>query len=83
MTADQQRVLFDNRARVMGDAGPHIKQGHIANCAKADRAYGRSVAERLGLSDARDLLAPICVWFTEGFDMPILQDAKSLLHQIA
>jgi len=50
MTADQQRVPFDNTARAMGDAGPHIKQRHIANCAKADRAYGRGVAGRLGLS---------------------------------
>jgi predicted ATPase len=31
---------------------------------------------------ARDLLAPVYSWFTEGFDTPILQDAKALLDQL-
>ena len=30
-------------------------------------------------NEARDLLAPICGWFTEGFDTADLQDAKALL----
>jgi hypothetical protein len=30
-------------------------------------------------ADAWDLLAPIYGWFTEGFDMPGLKDAKALL----
>jgi predicted ATPase len=29
--------------------------------------------------EARDLLAPICSWFTEGFDTPDLKEAKALL----
>jgi len=29
-------------------------------------------------SEARDLLAPIYGWFTEGFDTPVLQDVKAL-----
>jgi predicted ATPase len=33
-------------------------------------------------AEARDLLAPIYGWFTEGFDTPVLQDAKSLLEQL-
>jgi class 3 adenylate cyclase/predicted ATPase len=32
---------------------------------------------------ARNLLAPIYDWFTEGFDTPFLQDAKTLLGQLA
>ena len=32
--------------------------------------------------EARDLLAPIYDWFTEGFDTPVLQDAKALLDQL-
>jgi predicted ATPase len=32
--------------------------------------------------EARDLLAPIYGWFTEGFDTPLLQDAKVLLDQL-
>ena len=33
--------------------------------------------------EGRDLLAPIYNWFTEGFDAPVLQDAKALLDQLA
>jgi predicted ATPase len=29
--------------------------------------------------EARDLLAPVYGWFTEGFDTPDLKDAKALL----
>jgi predicted ATPase len=34
-------------------------------------------------TEARDLLALIYGWFTEGFDTPVLQDAKALLDQLA
>jgi hypothetical protein len=30
-------------------------------------------------AEARDLLAPVYSWFTEGFDTPDLKDAKALL----
>ena len=49
MTPQQQQVLFENTARAMGDAKLHIKQRHIANCAKADPAYGAGVAKALGI----------------------------------
>ena len=32
--------------------------------------------------EARDLLAPIYGWFTEGFDAPDLKEAKALLDQL-
>ena len=32
---------------------------------------------------AHALLAPIYGWFTEGFDTPDLQDAKTLLEELA
>jgi predicted ATPase len=32
--------------------------------------------------EARDLLAPIYSWFTEGFDTPVLKDAKVLLEEL-
>jgi hypothetical protein len=32
-------------------------------------------------AEARDLLAPIYGWFTEGFDTPVLQEAKALLDE--
>jgi predicted ATPase len=34
-------------------------------------------------SQARDLLAPVYDWFTEGFDTPDLKDAKALLDELA
>jgi predicted ATPase len=34
-------------------------------------------------TEARDLLAPIYGWFTEGFDTPVLKDAKALLDELA
>jgi class 3 adenylate cyclase/tetratricopeptide (TPR) repeat protein len=33
-------------------------------------------------AEARDLLAPIYGWFTEGFNTPVLQDAKALLDEL-
>jgi len=33
--------------------------------------------------EARDLLAPVYGWFTEGFDTPVLKDAKASLDQLA
>ena len=34
-------------------------------------------------AEARELLAPIYGWFTEGFDTPDLQEAKALLEELA
>jgi predicted ATPase len=34
-------------------------------------------------AEAHDLLAPIYGWFTEGFDVPDLKDAKALLDELA
>ena len=33
-------------------------------------------------AEARELLAPIYSWFTEGFDTPDLQEAKALLEDL-
>jgi predicted ATPase len=33
-------------------------------------------------AEARDLLAPIYGWFTEGFDTPDLKEAKALLDEL-
>jgi predicted ATPase len=32
--------------------------------------------------EARDLLAPVYGWFTEGFDTLNLKEAKALLHEL-
>jgi hypothetical protein len=33
-------------------------------------------------TEARDFLAPIYGWFTEGFDTPDLTEAKALLEEL-
>jgi catalase len=50
MSPEQQQVLFDNTARAMGDAPKEIKIRHIRNCLRADPAYGKGVADALGIS---------------------------------
>jgi len=49
MSPAQKKVLFENTARAMGDAPREIKIRHIGNCMKADAAYGKGVAEALGI----------------------------------
>jgi len=50
MSPGQQKALFKNTAANMGDSELFIKQRHVRNCYKADPAYGRGVAEALGVS---------------------------------
>jgi predicted ATPase len=35
------------------------------------------------LTEARNLLAPVYGWFTEGFTTPVLQEARALLDALA
>ncbi len=49
MSPAQQQILFDNTARSIGEAPREIQARHIANCLKADRAYGEGVARALGI----------------------------------
>jgi catalase len=49
MSPSQQKTLFENTARAMGDAPKEIKIRHIGNCMKADPAYGKGVADALGI----------------------------------
>jgi catalase len=46
---EKQKVLFGNTARVLGDAPQDVKLRHIGNCLKADPAYGKGVADALGI----------------------------------
>jgi catalase len=49
MSEAQQKELFENTARAMGDIPEFIKIRHIQNCLKADEAYGMGVARALGI----------------------------------
>jgi catalase len=54
----QQQSLFDNTARQVGGAARYIQERHIANCTKADPAYGAGVeAALLRLSPTKPALA--------------------------
>jgi len=39
--------------------------------------------DQSGRQQAHDILAPIYGWFTEGFDTPVLRDARMLLDELA
>ena len=49
ISPQEQKVLFENTARAMGDAPKEVKIRHISNCMKADPAYGKEVAAALGI----------------------------------
>jgi len=49
MSAQQKKALFGNTARAIDEATEEIKIRHIGNCLKADPAYGKGVAEALGI----------------------------------
>jgi catalase len=50
MSADKKQLLFANTARAIGGAPREIQIRHIGNCMKADPAYGKGVADALGIS---------------------------------
>ena len=49
---------------------------------RAARDLARLWGEQGRRVDARDLLAPVYGWFTEGFDTPDLKEAKALLGEL-
>jgi catalase len=49
MSPEQKALLFANTARALGDAPKEIKIRHIGNCLQADPAYGKGVADALGI----------------------------------
>jgi len=49
MPPEEQKRLFENTARAMGDVPKEIKTRHIRHCLKADPAYGKGVADALGI----------------------------------
>jgi len=49
MDEQQQQALFNNTAGSVGGASVEVQKRHIANCLKADPAYGAGVAKALGI----------------------------------
>jgi tetratricopeptide (TPR) repeat protein len=50
---------------------------------RASTSLARLWREQGRQTEARNLLAPVYGWFTEGFDTPDLQQAKALLQELA
>ena len=50
---------------------------------RAANSLTRMWCEQGKHTEARDLLAPVYNWFTEGFDTPVLKEAKALLDELA
>jgi predicted ATPase len=50
---------------------------------RAATSLARLWGEQGRRTEARELLAPVCGWFTEGFDTVDLKEAKALLDQLA
>jgi len=50
---------------------------------RAATSLARLWGEQSRRAEARDLLAPVYGWFTEGFDTADLQEAKALLDELS
>jgi predicted ATPase len=53
-----------------------------AACSQGNAAAYALTSDRK-VQQARELLAPVCGWFTEGFDTRDLKEAKALLEELA
>ena len=49
---------------------------------RAATSLARLLHEQGRRGEARDLLAPVYVWFTEGFDTADLKEARTLLSEL-
>ena len=74
---DRCRNLVDGLAPQIGDLGSvdWIPDGEQDERPLVDGRYPEA--------QARDLLAPVYGWFTEGFDTADLQEARALLEELS
>ena len=85
LTGDVRLVTADAAA---AEASYHeaiaIAQQQSANLweLRATMSLARLWRDQGKYADARDLLAPVYGWFTEGFAMPVLKEAKALLDDL-
>jgi predicted ATPase len=49
---------------------------------RATTSLARLLREQGRVAEAREMLATLYTWFTEGFDTPDLQEAKALLDKL-
>jgi predicted ATPase len=58
------------------------KQGAKFRELRAATSLARLWRDQGRRTQARDLLAPVYAWFTEGFNTPDLKDARALLKEL-
>ena len=90
--ADLHRLDGDLLLATGGPADEAVARYHRAAIAREQGARSLELRAATSLArlwrdqgkraEARDLLAPVYAWFTEGFDSRDLQDAKALLEEL-
>jgi predicted ATPase len=59
------------------------EQGAFLLKLRASTSLARLLSDQGKVQQARELLAPVYEWFTEGFDTRDLKDAKALLEELS
>ncbi len=77
--ADHRAAVNSLQTAIQVAQGQNAKSWEL----RASMRLARLRAEQGKRKDARDLLAPIYDWFTEGFDTADLKDAKALLNELS
>jgi predicted ATPase len=75
-TAAAEASFFRAISMAQRQSSRLLELAAIVNLARLWRGQGKRI-------EARDILARIFAWFNEGFDMPVLRDAKILLDELA
>jgi predicted ATPase len=78
-TPDEQRAETSFRRALEIARRQQAKSWELRAATSLARLWG----ERGRRAEARDLLAPVYDWFTEGFDTADLKQAQALLNQLA
>jgi len=78
-TPDEQRAEISLRRALETARQQQAKSWELRAATSLARLWG----EHGRRAEARNLLAPVYGWFTEGFDTADLKDAKALLDQLA
>jgi predicted ATPase len=76
VSTDAQKLLEESMAVAQSQKARSLELRAAADLARLHRDQGR-------FAEARNLLAPIYNWFTEGFDTQDLKEAKALLEELS
>jgi predicted ATPase len=74
-----RKLIRTSSARSLSPANNKPSPGKL----RAAMSLARLWRDQGKVSEARELLAPVYGWFTEGFDTRDLKEAKALLEELA